>query len=296
MAINYRKKLVKLGIEVIHELTHKGAAFGYYCRVPCILIFPGPEQRPLDPNHIKKLGGKGKFDPLLAGTAALSFRESEGKSIWNCDGQHRQKLASLSDVQSIYANVYVGLSVEKEADLFFNLNDSPKRMNGWVKFKAALNGGNIVYKSLLTLCDKYKLTTPLSPKVSANKDADIPSAEYLLFAEKHGGCSLVEALCRVFKECWSVKGRVRHDAKQTALVRGLVLFLKEFYHAKTNPLPWATIKMVLTNIKPEHITTKAKQQEATRTDSHQYYQAFCDTFGRSKDKLVSPGFRQRKAA
>lgn len=289
----YAKELRTMGVKVRDAMKDKnGKVFAYFCLVPLSLIRYATYQRMKSGSQVKQMG---EFVPIYSPPITLSLRASD---LWSGDGQHRTLCAMGSDYTHIYATVCVGLTYEEEAKLFYVQNNDRRACNGWVKFKSAWQSRSPVHEQLVAICDEFNLTTPLNSSVSRTKDADIPAPVYLLWPESKGGIELVRAVCRVYSECWRVgskKTPVRDDAKQTGLVRGLARFLKEYYVCE-NPLPWATIKMVLKNVEPASITELAKKQPSSRTDQKQYHQALCILFGKDGTKIKSPSCHLNRAA
>lgn len=100
-------------------------------------------QRTLDPHHVNGIAKK--YDPELFGLGHVSLR-SDG--FYYCiDGQHRGFAAVQSgngDVPVLY-QVYVGLTLQQEADLFIKLNANKKAAHSLDIFRLSVAAGHPTY-------------------------------------------------------------------------------------------------------------------------------------------------------
>lgn len=287
-------QLKKLGVSELSPMRNpKGKIFAYWCLVPLSVCKLAAYQRSTSEAHCDLIGGD-DFDYRACDPLSLSLR---ALSLWNYDGGHRAKVMIEKGMTHHYAIVQIGLTYAQEAKLFFLKNDRHRKMAGWVKFKAAINANDPVRKELLQIATKHRLTTPCTVNMARVADCDIKSAEYLLWPYKKGGMVLVDVVCRVLSECWRASGpksRLRADAKEIGLIRGLTSFLKQHYLCGGG-LPWDTIRMVLSKFTPTDITELAKKKPAKRTDQAQFHEVLCEVFNRSR-KITSPCCHQRRAA
>ncbi len=91
-------------------------------------------QRPLDPARVRRM--RAEFDTALLGIVDVSARGDGRYAL--VDGQHRWAAvkAQHGDQAPIACNVHTGLSVEQEAELFFQIDRSRRRLTGWDRWWA----------------------------------------------------------------------------------------------------------------------------------------------------------------
>lgn len=270
--------------------------YAMFCRVELASIFNAAYQRGVSSSHVMKM--RKLFNIRAVDPLTLSYRPTTNGNVWNVDGSHRKDMLGELGYGSWYAVVHFGLGYEEEASLFFTKNDAPRRMNGWVKFKAGYNAGNDVFRKLVAMAEKNKLTTPMSPGIQRVKDADVVNQAALLFPFNKGGYPLVNLVLKVMDKCWRENngGPVQEASKETNMLRGLTAFLAE-HSFGPHPLPWNTIYTVLKNIPASQIVETARKQIAKgRIDMKQYRDAFCEVFGKNKYSFDPPHGKQRIAA
>jgi hypothetical protein len=288
-----KKKLESLGASVKAPMYDEhGKVFAYFCETPLEILKAAAYQRGVSREAVAKL--KGRFDYKACQPLSVSLRKGK---LWLFDGGHRKETLAEVGYGSHYTITHVGLTYDEEARLFYELNDAPRRMGGWTKYKAAYNAGETVHRRLIEIAGKHRLTTPMSPGVTKVGEADIRSPVYLLWPFGKGGYPLVEETCKVLDMCWRMgSGRrpasLKRDAKETSIIRGLAVFLKK-YRLGDNPLPWNTVRMVLKNTGPEGLIEEAKKCPAKRIDQRQYTDALCSLFGVDCDSTRSPNCHLR---
>src|SRR5690606_28701223 len=81
----------------------------------------------------------------LVGALTLSYRPCESGRIWIVDGNHRLHIMSEMGIKTANAFVYFGKSYTEEADMFYELNNSIRKMTGWTKFRAAYKSNSRVH-------------------------------------------------------------------------------------------------------------------------------------------------------
>jgi hypothetical protein len=279
-----KNELRRNGIRPYNEVyDQKGKLLGYEANVDLSVLLSADYQRGVDISHCEKI--EKDFQPRACEPLTLSYRPTDAGGVWNVNGGHRQTVLLNLGYHEYRAMVHVGMNYNEEAKLFFTLNDAPRRMNGWTKFKAAIKAGNVVFKRLVKTANSHGLTTPMSPGVKLVKHADIKNQAALLHAFKNGGLPMVDIMCKVLAKCWKKDGVVPDEAKQTDILRGLCSFLNNHYFKAngSNRLSWNTIHLVLSHIPPAKISQLAKKQKSKgRPDARQFHDAFCELFEQSK--------------
>jgi hypothetical protein len=273
-------KLKKAGFEVLSaNKNEKGKVVSYYGIVQLLSMGSASYQRREIPSHIKKIANNFRYE--LCTPVILSYRPDHEINIWNIDGRQRSSGAMQAGRTFLYGNIFVGLSCEEEAQLFYHFNDTPKRMASWVKFTSAMLGGMRAHEQMLDLVHKMKMTTPTSPGVTKNSDADVRSTHTLLHSCSMGGLKMLKSVLEIMRS-WKVEGRMPKEANNAEIIRGLCSFLKVHFYGP-QPLPWATIMMVLRKTNPLELLALAKKEVTKgRPDARQVSDALSGLFGRPK--------------
>lgn len=272
-----KKQLEKLGVQVLAPTTNdKGDVYGFFASVPLAVLRTADYQRIESKGQVNKLVSI--WDDASAEALSVSFRDNK---LFIFNGNHRRLAAEKMGRTHLYAHVLIGLTYQQEAQQFFNLNNVPRGMAGWVSFMASYNAGNGDYKKLLELVEKHRLTTPFSEGIERNKDADIKSPTQLLAPFNLGGFQLVEAVLKVYDQAWRDGNGTRRNGliqlgKDTALARGLSRFL--WHHHINGDLKWKTIKQQLKVWKPAELQNVAKDIKVVRVDQHQFRSALEEIF------------------
>lgn len=282
-----RRTLESAGINVIHTikdgLTKKVIA--YYCDIELEPLAIAAYQRGLT-KAVERI--EREYEGQALGALRVSYRPTQQGDFWLWDGYQRTTALMNMGYTHAKAEISVGLSYQDEARLFFNVNDTPAKMGGWVRFKAAYTAGNDVYRGLIKTARKAGLTTPLCQGVKKAKDADIKSPQMLLEPFNRGGMKLLRMQCRVLNKCWKKQGHLDDLAKRIEMTRGLATFLKAFAMGG-DALPTQVINAVLGSVTPAGLLNLAKKEETNRADSRQYYDALCRMFGTSNDSISPDG-------
>lgn len=231
-------------------------------------------QRPGQRKHVENIANI--FNPVAARFPLLSFRNGK---LYSYDGGHTVRSMLRVGVTEFECVVTTGLTFEQEAELFYMLNQMPKKMNGWLNFRSAMMYGNEMYCRIFELCEKYHLTTPLTPGVTKRTAADVTNSTALLDAYRKGGEPLLEMVLWVLDKCWRTgptrKSGVQEAAKSTEVLRGLTLFLQEF----NDQLTLKGLQAVLSKVTADELTEAAKKQSCkTRADAKQYKMALQEYF------------------
>jgi hypothetical protein len=278
-------KLKKAGFEVESvKKDQNGKVVSYFGKVNLVSIGSASYQRMEIPPHIKKIADN--FEYRLCTDLILSYRPFHDIDNWIIDGQQRSGGARLAGMTFLYGTLFVGLTYMEEANLFYHFNNTPKKMASWVKFLAAMEGGMKSHKEMLDLAHRMKLTTPTSPGVRKNSDADIRSPHTLLHACSVGGLKMLKSVLEIMRS-WKVEGRMPKEANNAEIIRGLCSFLNVHFYGEQS-LPWATIMMVLRKTSPLELLALAKKEVTKgRPDARQVSDALSQMFGRPKG-IISP--------
>jgi hypothetical protein len=253
----------KLGII---EVKAKMACGGWLCSLTVGKVSYPDYQRDEQIGHVDKITGR--FDPRKAMPLLVSLRQGK----LNCMNG-RQTAAVLRNVEQDTwdAIVYTDLTYEDEADMFFDFNDTPKKVGGWHKFfaKSRSKQGQ-ANREILAVVKSHNLTTPLDLDIDKRKNADITSSRVLVEAMKLGGSPLVDKLCTVLAKCWKQNGVVAEDAKQIDLLRGLCK------HLQSDGVPFASTVLILKHISARKVREIANTMKSKgRIDASQVRQALC---------------------
>lgn len=109
-------------------------------------------QRPLQ-NHVKTIARNWdytKCDPLK-----INFRDDGLLYVW--DGQHRLEAAKLRGIKYLLCDIVVGLTQEKEAELFGCQGEGLKKPDPYDIFKANVCAKEEIDTAIKAMCDKYGL-------------------------------------------------------------------------------------------------------------------------------------------
>jgi len=82
-----------------------------------------------------------EFDSSLLGVIEVSRRDDDTYAV--IDGQHRLEAARIARGResSIACNIHTGLTVEEEAQLFFDIDRKRVRLTGWARWNARRGAG-----------------------------------------------------------------------------------------------------------------------------------------------------------
>lgn len=94
-----------------------------------------------------------KFDPDLIQTIVVSKREDG--TYWLLDGQHRVESLRRLGKSVVLADVREGLSHEREAILFWQLNSGSSRPTSYEQFQARLTGKEPIAVAVSNTVEKY---------------------------------------------------------------------------------------------------------------------------------------------
>lgn len=101
-------------------------------------------QRPLNDSRADTISGG--WDPKLAGTISVSQRANGDEYV--VDGQHRMFGADRNGRRTMRAEVFTGLTLAEEAEMFDRLNDARSRVDALTRFRARIMYGDPAAKSV----------------------------------------------------------------------------------------------------------------------------------------------------
>lgn len=137
---------------IIQKCWHDPEEDLYICLVDLNKCNPDPTyQRPHDTGHSDRLLSK---DLGFCPYPVTSFR---AKRVNTVDGQHRNEKRKKQKKKTGYVFMKFGLSLQREAQIYDELNNS-KRRNAWNCFNAKIVGGDKDAKEQKELANKYGFT------------------------------------------------------------------------------------------------------------------------------------------
>lgn len=258
-------RLNKYVVDVVGDIT-AGDRKRLMAKVDIAGLLFDKYQRAGIPRH--KLNAK--FDISKMPPLVCNLRDG---GIYCLDGLQRYTQMLARNITQCFAVLYVGMSFEDEASLFFDLNDIPAKMNGWTKFYAAINAGSRINQLLLDTVHSFNLTVPRDPGVNKAAHADLKNVAVVLDAFALGAMPLVKKVCRVLSSCFRVGrgGPVQETAKAYDFCRGMMQFL----HESGNDLDWTLLIPTLRHIGADGIRDIARHARSKgRIDAAQIRQAF----------------------
>lgn len=135
-----------------------------FCSIPVKMLRIDHEmyQRPLQKSFKYLLNNwdSDKCDPIT-----VNYR-SDGY-FYVINGQHRETVAKMLGITQIVCDVFVGLSLKEEADLFVGQYDGTTKLNPIDSYRANIIRGEEVDTLIKEVCDKYgiSVTHDKAPKV-----------------------------------------------------------------------------------------------------------------------------------
>lgn len=138
-AVTYFKNAQKVGNKV-------------YLDIPLEMLKVDREmyQRPVQ-RHVKKIAMEWNDDKC----DALIVNYRNDGYFYILDGQHRFEAGLMRNMDSIVCNVFVGMTVKEEAELFVEQNEGTKKLTPYDTYKANVCRGDIVDCAIKEVCDCY---------------------------------------------------------------------------------------------------------------------------------------------
>ena len=179
-------------------------------------------QRELDKRHLADISGV-KFKKKYVRMPLLSKRKG-CRELAIINGQHTIHALLANGVTHYYCQVYTGMTVPEEADMFHATNSRFKSMRGWANFKAALAAGHTVETSIKTIVEDAGLKLAMQGEPHA--DFNTPQVLRGIYNKRKE--LLFRRLIVTLKMCFTQGRRdphLREDAKRNEFQRGLAQFL-----------------------------------------------------------------------
>ena len=135
-----------------------------FCCIPVKLLRIDHEmyQRPLQKSfkHLLDNWDSNKCDPITVNYRSDGF-------YYVINGQHRTEAAKAKGINQIVCDVFVGLSLKEEAELFAGQYDGTTKLNPIDSYRANIIRGEEVDTLIKEVCDKYgvSVTHDKAPKV-----------------------------------------------------------------------------------------------------------------------------------
>jgi hypothetical protein len=263
---------VKGIVEILSDRLNNGA---YLCYVDTRCISFEDYQRPEINAHVRRITNS--WDIEFARPLLVSLRNGKLNVF---DGRQTSASSLRVGQYIMLALVWDKWAYEREAKAFFVLNDSPKKMEGWKRFKADMDAGNQTNTKILQILHSHGLTTPFHPYVDNKKRADINKPSGVLNIVKAGGLELLKFYAKVMRN-WKVNGTISESAKGADFVRAMRDFLLKTMNMQTEVL------IALKSITPERIREMSREYPTVgRTGATQIRRAM------ESVTLLSVGFKK----
>lgn len=175
-------------------------------------------QRPVSNQKVNMM--KSNFDEKALTTLVVSKREDGTFAI--IDGQHRYKAGFDMGIEFFYCQVFINLTYQQEADLFYKLNVQRGIVKSTLQFKASLEAGHDKSENVKNIVERngFKLEFVKSTK-SKNM---IACVDKLLKAYEVGSDHLELVLNTLRKAYDGDKKSLTHF-----FIEGISLFLKNYF-------------------------------------------------------------------
>ena len=184
-------------------------------------------QRDLDLPRARRIADN--WNPRLLGVVDVSDRGADYADDGTparyalVNGQHRWEAAKLRDPSiMLVARIHEGLSVAEEAQLFYDIDTSTRRLTGWDRWMARRGAGDAIVLAVDDIAQArgYEVT-------DAAQNGTIRCVSTCEKVIKLGGPDLFAATLDVIREVWAM----RLDAVDAPIVYGIATVLHK--HATT---------------------------------------------------------------
>lgn len=243
------------GVEQKKGILRKNFSIGHgaiNCHVEVAKASSAPFQRKLDYGHLKKLG---PWNPNIQSTPLCYFGKDAQKKpkLYIIDGQHRFSLMQEYGLLVTNAVVYFDID-DSEAALLFKLANMHKKVDDWVSFNAAYLGNDPMYKEIIVLAEKHKLSTPVTNGMN-KEEADLKHAGNLITIYKKDGLEGLDKFLSVFAKAKLPK------TTDSGTYRGLASFLRKNKNVSVKDVVRTWKSLPLDDLKANGALRDAKQVE-----------------------------------
>lgn len=177
-------------------------------------------QRVVNMQRVRRLAAA--YDEDLMGVLVCSVRED---GIFIIDGQHRYEVAKLLGMSTIRCELRVGLTLEQEANIFYNLDTARVGLNSDDSFRALLTANDPTALSVAATIEAVGLKVSLGGPVKGG----VRAFKTIVNLTKQYGIERVRAALQVIAYAW-------HDIETPApasVMEGMTHFLG--YYPDINP-------------------------------------------------------------
>ncbi|MBC7340908.1 MAG: ParB N-terminal domain-containing protein [Clostridia bacterium] len=168
------------------------------------------------------------FDLRAIGMIYVSMREDG--SLWVLDGQHRLEAAKRMGIKKVQCRVYIGLSREEEARLFYYFNANRGPVSALQRFKAKLVAGDGEARRILAIAKRHGFVIEYQySRGGSGMPRCIAAVGALEQIYREDGERMLDRVLDVINRAWdgdpeSLKGQI---------FLGVRMFLKRFPKADT---------------------------------------------------------------
>lgn len=181
-----------------------------------LLLIDERYQRPPDMSRVNRMARN--FNPALLRLLEVNWRADDTYAV--LDGGHRLMMARALGFKMLRCRVHIGLSVQEEADRYYELNSSEKGLNGHDKWKANLFAGHPDAVALDRLTKKHGYEIR---RGSTNPNA-IQAVDALRSEFAKGGPVVIDRVLRTMRTCWPEDV----SAREATIVSGLSAFYRTY--------------------------------------------------------------------
>lgn len=171
-------------------------------------------QRKLNMQRVRKYAGA--YDPDLMGVLVCSVRPD---GVFIIDGQHRYEVARLLGLHTIRCELRIGLTLEQEANIFYNLDTKRVALNSEDSFRALLTAKD---KTALDI-EKAVVDAGLV-LATGGKMRGVRAYKTMLAIVDRYSVDRLRAVLRIIARAWDTL----ENPAPSAILEGLAFFLDKF--------------------------------------------------------------------
>jgi len=246
-----------------------------YLKIADLSVDPSYQRR-LYEDRLAKITQK--FDPDLIQTVVVSKRDDG--SYWILDGQHRVESLRRLGKSVVLADVREGLSHEREAILFWQLNSGSSRPTAYEQFNARLTGNEYTAVSIARIVEKYGYHVG---RVAENNGIQAVAALETVY-----NMGRLDKAMSILSTVWPLD----RGARESSIIRGLGSFLLTYDTHEA----WDDGQLIvaLDGITPSTILRRAKEIELETGRSFQRGQTVTIAFRDAYNGKMVRGRKPKK--